>query len=610
MKLGEPVPGLWWGAFLLVLMGQAGMALHLFSGYAPLTDDQPILSGRHPLHLYHGILGAETFLDRSTTSCYDPAYQAGYPKTPVFDGSSRPAELMILLFPDIPAATAYKIGVFALCLLAPIAFGAGAWGIGFDPAARLVASVAGALLWWSEPVQAMLSAGAVDLLLAGLAAIPALGALNRYTHRPGPGIWCLLTVLSCIGWFAHPLIWIGFLPIGLGHYFLVAPKQELAWHLGRLGIVVFGLLPNLWWLQHWAKFWWIRSPSIDDFACWPCVPTALTSWSQYPSLFGSGYLGWGLVIVGVMGLVSMFRQQHKLAATLILVGAVVAIVVARIAQAAPILQQLHAERAAIMAVGWLTLPAAYFLTRKSDLPGILVCVPLILAIVNFASPKPLVMGYTDHDMELIHAIQQHTTPDARILWEDIDPKQSTWNISALLAMRTERSFLGGLDFAAHVEHNYCSLRNGRLNDRIFEEWSRTDLEDFVTRYNVGWVIARSPVTIHWWSQQANCRELTRLRDANSNSTIVLFRLDRKPSFILSGQAKLERADRSKIVLTDVIPNADGEVILSFHHQPGFRIAPSYVVQTEGTKDLHDPIPLLRLRLPGPMSRITIAWDNP
>ena len=78
------------------LAAQAWMTLGLFGpGHTTdrLLDDEPILSGRHPLHLYHGLLGARSFLSRGTLSCYDPAFQAGYPKTPVFDDGSRPAEI-------------------------------------------------------------------------------------------------------------------------------------------------------------------------------------------------------------------------------------------------------------------------------------------------------------------------------------------------------------------------------------------------------------------------------------------------------------------------------------------------------------------------------------
>src|SRR2546423_15609515 len=85
---GSPLPGhgesrLW----LLPLCGLIGwhlwMTLGLFGADRPwdaLLDDRPVVSGRHPLHLYHGPLGAPSFLRPGRLSGYDPAFQAGYPK--------------------------------------------------------------------------------------------------------------------------------------------------------------------------------------------------------------------------------------------------------------------------------------------------------------------------------------------------------------------------------------------------------------------------------------------------------------------------------------------------------------------------------------------------
>src|SRR5262245_48246530 len=83
-----PGQGVWWLAWLLLLAGQAWLTLNLFGrdlSAASLLDERPVLSGRHPLHLYHGHLGSQALFDHGRLSCYDPAFQAGYPKTPIFD---------------------------------------------------------------------------------------------------------------------------------------------------------------------------------------------------------------------------------------------------------------------------------------------------------------------------------------------------------------------------------------------------------------------------------------------------------------------------------------------------------------------------------------------
>ena len=51
------------------------------------------------------------------------------------------------------------------------------------------------------------------------------------------------------------------------------------------------------------------------------------------------------------------------------------------------------------------------------------------------------------------------------------------------------------------------------------------------------------------------------------------------------------------------------VVLSLHHQAGVRVSPGVVVVERDT-DPYDPIPFLRLRMPGNMSRIVLTWENP
>src|SRR5437588_9494146 len=87
-----PSPGrlfpLWALLFVALLAWHGWLTLTLFGPDEPwraLLDDRPVLSGRHPLHLYHGYLGARALYATGRLCCYDPAFQIGYPKTPVFD---------------------------------------------------------------------------------------------------------------------------------------------------------------------------------------------------------------------------------------------------------------------------------------------------------------------------------------------------------------------------------------------------------------------------------------------------------------------------------------------------------------------------------------------
>src|SRR5262245_46179232 len=88
-----------WAIFGALLVLQGYLALQLFGpadAWSALTDDAPITDGRHPLHYYHATLSAKAWERSHAVVCYDPLFQAGYPKTPVFDGGGRPVELAAL----------------------------------------------------------------------------------------------------------------------------------------------------------------------------------------------------------------------------------------------------------------------------------------------------------------------------------------------------------------------------------------------------------------------------------------------------------------------------------------------------------------------------------
>ena len=134
-----------------------------------------------------------------------------------------------------------------------------------------------------------------------------------------------------------------------------------------------------------------------------------------------------------------------------------------------------------------------------------------------------------------------------------------------------------------------------MNGRPLDAWSDADLAEFARRYNVGWVLARSPEAIRRW-HAAGAKEVARYRDGGE---VVLFELNRQRSFVLAGSAKWEQADRRKVVLTDIVPadapHPDGGpvpakvIVLSLHHQPGLKVSPN-IVLVERDPDAARPDP--------------------
>jgi hypothetical protein len=619
----------WLLAVVALVLAQIGLTLVLFGpnrAWSAVTDDRPILSGRHPLHLYHGALGAASFYARGTTTCYDPRFQAGFPKTPVFDAASRPAELFLVLGGGTYRPAVYKLGVFVVLALVPLAFVLAARGAGVPAGAAVLAGVGGMFLVWSNPGRHTIEAGQIDSLAAGLAAIVFVPWLARFATTLGIDAWIVLTAMALAGWFFNPFVWLGLTPIVLAYYLVFAPRHGPAFHLGLAGVTFVGITPNVWWMVDWAKFWWLRQPLTGDHLTAPEWQAVLGCSHDYAALFGCLPLWPALVAGGLFGSVIVWRAGHCSAASLSLLSALLAAVVARACCAWPGLPHGLPERLVVLAAGFLIVPTAFGLWRLLErfhmAKFAMITVLLGLLVVGWVdghrrplartlgiAADPLVVGFTAEQRDIIAALKQHTTNDARILWDETTSQRSTWNWSALLPVMTDRSFLGGLDPEAGMEHSFCAMCDRQLTGRGLGEWGDKELTQFCRWYNIGWVVARSPAVIERWAKHPQARVVAQLKEGGR--PVVLYALDRGRTFVLAGSATWRSADSRRVVLTDVTPNAAGEVHLSLHMIEGLRVFPSYI-QVGKLEDLNcpDPIHLIRLKVPGPTPRITLSWEAP
>ncbi len=626
---GPASPAVWKrrtaAAVLLALAAWHGwMSLTLFGTDRPwlrLLDDQPILSGRHPLHLYHGYLGARCLLERGTDCCYDPAFQAGYPKTPVFDGGSRPAECFLAVAGGRYRPAAYKLGLALCCLAVPLLLIAAARGVGLDRGGVCLATAFGLVVWWGEPCQAGLTAGDLDLLLAGLAAVLHVGLMIGFHRAPGLGTWVGLLASGLLGWFAHPLLFGLVVPLDLVCYLSIGARHRLAWHVALLGALAGGLAGNAFWLLDWCSYWWIRAPRTLSV---PLVPPS--SWQTFWSatLWGGHFdrgLAIALVGLAIVGIAILNQSGSRAAARMLGLGAAAFLALAVASLSSQTMTRDGASRLLVPALWFAAVPAGHALSRAWQYLGHGLAYPrraavlgsgLLLAaglgselslsplLARWSRSAPLEIGLEAEQQTFVEAIRSRTTPEARILWEDLTGSDSRW--PSLLPFLTERSYLGGLDPEGTIEYAYPSLVDGLLAHRPIAEWSDAELETFCRRYNVGWAVCRSLASRARFRAWKGAAHTVELADGHG----CLFTLGPR-SFVLKGQARLLRADWQRIALADVLPE-DGEVILSLHYQSGLRVSPGRV-QIERDPDPYDPIPLIRLRLPGPAALVTLTWEG-
>jgi hypothetical protein len=207
---------------------------------------------------------------------------------------------------------------------------------------------------------------------------------------------------------------------------------------------------------------------------------------------------------------------------------------------------------------------------------------------------------------VVEVLQEQTTDEARILWEDRLRGQTGSRWTTLLPMWTGRSFIGGLDPEGVIEHTTCGLAGPVLAGRPLEDWTDSDLAEYCRRYNVGWVVCRSPAAVarlRRWAGAALCHTF-------SGREGHLFALKRQPSFILHGKARWLGAGVNWVSLGDLEPEG-GTVVVSLHYHEGLRVTPARVVLEDERADAdpRDPIALIRLRVDAPVARLTLTWDR-
>jgi hypothetical protein len=622
----------WLLALLAVLAWQAWMTLGLFGAppWSRLTDDEPVVSGRHPLHLYHGFLGARAWCERGVLSCYDPAFHAGYPKTPVFDSGSRPAELALALAGARFSPAAYKVAHAGLCLLVPLLLFLAARGVGLSRGASVLAVALGLLVWWGHAGREAVEAGDFDLLLAALLALAQAGMLVRYHHHPCPLSLLAVVLTGLGGWFAHPLLLALLLPLFGVYYFTAGARHRLVWHAPLFLGLLAAVGANYFWLADWVGYWWIRIPPRLD------VPTpvpgsidlARTFWEA--PLWGAGLdraLACALLLAAAAGVVLAHLSGKRAAARLLGATTFLFLALALAGAAWGGLGRLGACQLLTPALLYAALPAAYALAvfldrlrrwgRTAATPALLAAaVPgaVWLAAPEQAAlwadrlqrPVPLEIGLGEERQALARAVAGQTDDRARVLWEDRRAPRGASRWTALLPVLTGRSFVGGLDSEASIEHATTGLLDGRLAGRPLADWSDADLGDYCRRYNIGWVVC--------FSEEAEAR-FGRWRVAGQGRELPaggrLFALARRPSYALAGAVRWQSGDARRILLADAVPAAgdgEGQVVLSLHYQAGMRVSPARV-RLEQAVDVHDAIPFVRLRMDEPVGRIMITWDG-
>jgi hypothetical protein len=449
---------------------------------------------------------------------------------------------------------------------------------------------------------------------------------------------------ALMGWFAQPLLLALMMPLVLIYYLSVGARHRLAWHLALLGGLLGAVAVNSFWLIDWISYWWIRVPAHFETP----LLTELTLWNVWESPFWGGpvdkVLTCVLVITSAIGVLLYNQSGRRAIARVFGLSVAVFLSLSVLGLTWEPLGRYGAQRLLVTASLFATLPTAHALTvafaacwrQQFCRWASLVVAATVVALLWRAPPPALAswatrfmnkevfrLGLDPDQQGILDALQQHTTSEARILWEDRAASQTSPHWTPLLPLLTQRSFIGGMDADIRIEHTTNGLADALLMARPIREWSNDALVEYCKRYNIGWIVC--------WSQGA----IERLRDwppairtatlppsAAGESPGCLFTIRREGySFALTGSARWLSADPQRIVLGDVVSQSRGSdnhgrkpVLLSLHYQAGMRVAPSRVVldscSIEPVNSVPgDARPFVRLWVDELVTRVTITWDK-
>jgi hypothetical protein len=469
-----------------------------------------------------------------------------------------------------------------------------------------------------------LEAGSLDLLFGGLAILAHVGFLIQFHRLPGLVAWLGVFASATLGWYTQPALFILLCPLLLIYYFSVGTKHGMPWHFALLGGLAGSVAANSFWLIDWLANWWICSPFELQIALLP-HRTFHTIWSA--PLWGDGadrLLAMLLIAAGAVGICVLNETNQRPAARLLGLGGGGFLVLALFGIAWEPLGQIGTPRLLVPALWFLVAPATVALVQSFNLVtrltggvwrsmaitavflgagGFLFADNVRALVLRSTGTTPLLVGISPDDQSLLEAIQTYTSADARILWEDQSGDACASHWSTLLPLLTDRAFLGGLDPDALIEHSYAGLVDQKLAGRPLSLWTDDDLDSFFRQYNVGWIMCRSDTALARLQLYKSARLVA---SSPGDPQRYLFELAHR-SFALKGQARLLSADCQHIALADIMPE-DGKVVLSMHYHPGLHASPSRV-QVEKEPDPRDPIPFIRLRVPGPVARLTLTWQD-
>ncbi|MEZ6140872.1 MAG: hypothetical protein R3B84_09900 [Zavarzinella sp.] len=603
---------MWFIALLVPLAVQAWLSLQLFGNsitLSQLSDSRPIINGLHPENSYHAFQGYRTWHESQTISNYDPTLQAGYTRTPLLSGSSRPAQLLLHLLGPVPAS--YKWGIFFLCMVAPLLAALTARLAGIHPAGAILCSCLSIVAWWAPTNQHLLKHGSLDILLFCMALPLYLAAIANFSRNPTFLVWLAASVGAIVCWFAMPLGMIFLIPLQLFLHIWLFHPWKLHWQVALLAVYGCGIAANAVWLHDWCLY---NVTTLMDLNSTTTTDEKLLIFRKY--IPGNNFERI-FTLLGGAGWVVMHRRHAGFAwiiltSLLLLVGMhfVTAFFPALATQTNNVSRSVVQASFVVMGgyflawlLGGMDITAGITTVGTFTVAGVLFIAGYGFHVLPPTEVKPFQIGLDTGREQIVKTLREASTNEGRILWEDRTDLASHTTWAVLLPEYTQRQMIGGLNSSGCQRVFPMRLVDGKLAGTDIADWKDEELDAYFRRYNITRVVAWNAYTIERLNKYPNAIPAAGFHESGDGT---LFVLNRQPDFFLAGSGKVVSADARKIVLTDLVPNEHGVIILSYHYDARLTVIPEYLT-VERDLDVRDPTGMIRMKLADPIRRIVIQF---
>jgi hypothetical protein len=551
-----------------------------------ILSPEPVNTGNHLAHYARIFADHRILSDGWRMVGYDPFFLCGAPAGLAFDVETRGDALFTHLFAFLGLAYATKSYILLVHLALPFSVYAAGRILGLGRSAAVLAALVAVLHWsWGRPfVGALRWAGMHSFLLACQLTLVGIACAIRFFDRDHR-----VRAWSCAG-LAAVLLLIGFVhPAGL---LFLTPAVLLAVALGLrrlrardraallLAVVVAGTA-HMSWIVPAARHGLLFGG--------PQVGLQLASLGETVRLFAqpSSGLALAILLAGIAGLV-LWRPANTVRTYTLAGTAALWFAAAAFGRHFGVLSRIECARALVPLVLLLGFPAGVLLDTtlaraRRGTPALLVLLGLVIAATfpAFASVLDSRFYYV-HRLDatldprfaqLAAAIDAAAPTQGRLLFEATvnarTPISAGIPLEALLPIHTGREVVGPPEPGAPFAAVALEFEGGSLGGRPLATWNDAEFAGFLERYDVGSVVAWSPVARAFLATRA-----ASLQPAGSVHGFDIYRSTRPPSRLAAGTARVQ-ADYDRIDLDGI----EGErIVLRYHWAPELEAMPPRLLE--------------------------------